>query len=267
MSTATCVLSHRRPVAATDGYLCGHHMAEVRAHLSEVVELWELHRTFLLPGSTEPDGHKHTKGSEAPAPLRLDVAALGDNRGPDSVPLSYLSNWDESKNRLVSNGGDVPAVREQLRAWVEYVETDRGVTINESTSAALSLIVAALNRHLEWLVADDHVRDFTRELAAARKALMHAAGLADPEPLGECYIDLNPVVGAEVEECGGPIWPTNAGASCGNCNHTWCGIELIKLRLILDHQDRAKRVTHPHEVAGAGRIYWDEVAIRGQFAS
>ncbi len=191
-----CVLFHRNPVAASDGLVCAGHAAGLREGLQDVLELFGMLRLYLLPGSVESDGSKHTKAAEAPAPIRLDVAALSDKRNTAPVHSGDLP--------------DVPGTLEDWAGWVvderQLTPLKRGWTITDS--------VRLLQTNIAWIVEQDMVTDFDDSLRSLRRALAQASGERKSTPVGRC-----PSLDGNGNACNGPLWPRNdmMAVDCGRC--------------------------------------------------
>lgn len=210
---ALCVLRHKEPAEATHGRVCAHHSQALREALQDVIELFALSRLFLLPGSIISDGSKHTKAAEAPAPIRLEVAALSDRRNPATVPMSFAANYDWAKNLLVNNGPDIPDIPGTLEDWAGWVTDERELT-PLAKGWTITQSVQRLHAHLAWITAQELVVEFEESLRDMRRALAHAAGEKPAEPVGRC-----PSLDGDGRMCNGPLWPRRdvMAVDCGRC--------------------------------------------------
>lgn len=191
-----CVLHHNKPATSTDGLLCAGHYSALREGLQDVLELFALVRLYLLPGSVVSDGSKHTKAAEAPAPIRLDVAALSDRR--NTAPLF---------------AGDIPDVPGILEDWAGWVVDERQLTpLAAGWSIADS--VRLLHKHLPWISEQAMVDDLDESVRSLRRSLASASGERPKVPVGRC-----PSQDGNGETCNGPLWPRRdeMAVDCGRC--------------------------------------------------
>lgn len=262
-----CVMSHPKPIQPVYGRICGHHYRTIGEQLQEIVELYALLPLYLLSTGNDGGEQKPTKNAEPPAPMRLDITALADRR---TDPTEQRVSLELNGHRYESNGAEsLPSIPATLQEWADYIREERHLTppariftfgpVHPGTCGhsscrlirdrglvdPLLTSVQLLTTHLEWLCADEqlpgmHTRWtillFAADVKKIRSTLRSLTGDPLPRPLGKCYVDVK----GDGKECGGPIWEAKdgEGARCGTCGEKWTGHELIRLRLIMERQDR-----------------------------
>ena len=190
--------------------LCPSHVEGLRDQLRGILETWVLLPLFTTPGSVD-DGNVRGKRIDAPAPIRLEVVALGDLR---TVALHQ---------------GDPLPVAAMLQGWARIVREERRLPVPD-VGATLLGEVLLLHTHHAWVCAQPWVDAYAGEVRECGAAVRAAIGEYAPRPVGRC-----PVVGQE-GACGGPLHQDRwggMGVSCRRCGAAWDQDDLRRLGLVM----------------------------------
>lgn len=107
------------PRLATRGRLCGGCYHRLRDWLADIpVDFALLPMALVAGGAQQYDGTGRTKQPEAPAPLRLDIAALAD------TGRTTFSGVREPGDELWYELPDIPDVLAILHTWAEQLRCD-----------------------------------------------------------------------------------------------------------------------------------------------
>jgi len=211
---SNCVLPHRDPKSAIEGALtCVGHSRWLAETLEDIVETCALLPEFLEPGTAVDDGRQvRGKRVDPPAPVRLDVVALGDRR------------------TVHRHAGDILPVLAILESWARMIREEREITARTTVATILgesTFLVAQVS----WVIAQPWVDEFATELREVKSSLHSAIGDHAPRPVGRC-----PVVHPETGECSGPLYQDRYGrlsVTCRQCGETWGETELRRLGLVI----------------------------------
>jgi hypothetical protein len=194
-----CILPHRTwHVPASAGHVCRWCVDRHKTWLREITDLYATLQHVILPGSV-PDNtadHKHVKGAEAPAPIRLEAWAL---------------LYDTARLHSTGKPSDLPDIPSVLCGWAQnlFDDTYQGTT----APSALSGAAAALYAQAETVARRPWVDEYDADLGWCRDALRRVHGVSDnPRPVGRC-----PSLNGAGIPCGGALWPDRSGAMAVQC--------------------------------------------------
>lgn len=190
------------PVIATNGQLCRPCANRFEKWLREIPEHYALLPQYVLPMTdrdANPDS-KATKRTNAPAPLRVDVIDLLDERRG----RKWLAT--EATNDRRGTLGTVHAIATYIR---ESRNTDTRLkpTVSRETDTII--------RNLDWLLADPSLGDTYEEIRILHRQLSDAIGVYRQKPVGRCTVDIDD------KPCGGPLLPHDNGVNCIHCGAHW----------------------------------------------
>ena len=189
---------------------------ETRLHdwIKAIPDTYALLPTFVMPGSTEPDPDKRSaKITDAPAPMRLDVIDLLDER----LGRKWLGTEATEDRRGVVG---------TLWAWVTLIADERPLTNLPTPSVAGACQL--LDRHLLWAAEQDWISELYDEIKTLNRTLADATGDYRKKPVGHCHV----VPENTDDPCGGPLFASSyGGVRCARCNATWDANHLRQLGL------------------------------------
>ena len=193
--------------------------------LKEIPDKYALLPEFQMYGTTDQNPEsKATKRPDAPAPMRLGVTDLLDNR--------FGRRWNgtaPSEDRRGPLG--------LLGVYVKRIANERPV--KQPAKGSITTECAFIARHLLWVLEQDWAAEMHHELKALYGELQTAIGEHRQRPVGRCAVDY-PNDKDEYKVCGGPLMPqTYGGVKCVHCGSTWAPEELRRLGLILQEQNRS----------------------------
>lgn len=244
-----CVLGHNEPAKRYIGLLCTRHYHWCYNTLDEISQLYALLPEVILPG---PSGQeRHGTSVEAPAPGRLDVMAITEMRD------DLRSTRDPGDELWFEGCADIPKLIPALQSWISTIVEEREIQPPESPWVqrrerwvlpdTLAECVRILRREQRWISRQLWVDDYMAELGKLHRALATAVGdTMWPKPLGKC------------PNCAASLYPTVGvdQVSCSKCGSVWAGKSLIRLRLILEQDEEAKRArssrSEPSPTAAGG---------------
>lgn len=183
-------------------------------------------------GAQRMDGTGRTKQPEAPAPLRLEVAALADRqRG------SYSGVRDDG-DELWYELPDVPSVLSFLHTWAEQLRNDLdpqrearlaagGRTAREQQAPTVYQEAGYLLRAIDRLSEADWVDEAMVELRVVWLALCRVHGLTVGPSLGACFS----------VPCEGKVYRDRFTGipSCNVCHREYVGLDALRLKLTEEH--------------------------------
>lgn len=241
---------------ADDGLLlCDNHLRRLGRTNTEIRDLW-YDLTFILEAGTAPKDEtpktRHLKSAEAPAPANLEALSLRDKTSHgeriaaraychqcgDIGQTSFVQSPEASRryaqwaanlhttrtghSAYVADGDNstpIPAVLAIVASWLLLVAEERPLTataLPKSVIAQLSL----LERHHEWMAAQEWIGDYVSELDDLRKALKLAVRDHTHKVVGRCHLAAND--GTEAH-CGGTLMQENGAhvVRCVKCAAQW----------------------------------------------
>lgn len=218
-----CAINRNHPNPDTPATACDRCTDDIRHWLNTIPDTYTLLTLFVEHGTTtaNPDS-KATKRAEAPAPMRLEIIDLLDNR--------HGRRWL----------GLVPTTDRRGTAGALKVHTDRLIDERNLTTphddANITAACALLNRHLLWLTEQTWIDELHTDLKQLNRALSDAIGDYRPKPVGRCHLPLE----TQEDPCGGALLANKAGGvRCANCHATWDANELRRLGLAQAEQETA----------------------------
>lgn len=113
-----------------------------------------------------------------------------------------------------------------LGAWGRRVSVAR--RIPQPERASITGDVAYLRVNHAWIVQQDWVDEYLREVADAAHTVRRLAGFSPDGPVGRCMSILT-----NGEDCNGRVYPTpdRNGVRCGHCHRVYSGYDLIRLKV------------------------------------
>lgn len=211
------------------GVICRRHYHWIDNTLTQIVEL-----AALVPYHN-PVGEQQRSGTPdgSPAPGNLDAMALTDRRNTSPRPNGDREDMDHKRNwngrELESNGADVPDVVGTLASHALVVAAERDPQPDGYHPNVMES-VRMLRKHRHWIaqqgwLVEAYAEDL--ELVHRQLAAVTRAGKW-PESIGTC------------PNCGTRLYVTVGvdQISCRRCKAQWSGVDLVRLRLILEDQER-----------------------------
>lgn len=211
-----CVLPHRRHSLnlLVGSFVCLPCVNRHREWLVEIVEMYATLTDVLLAGSLPDESsgeyEKPRKAPASPSPIRLQAWALLHTRFLNDHTVD-----EDGSTHAAYMGANLPNIPDVLTGWAQVAYDERGWTADapdtvEGASAALR--VAA-----EVMARSAMVDDYDAELRWVRNALCaaHGRSASAARPVGRC-----PSLNGDGSDCGGPLWPDQAGrmaVDCGRC--------------------------------------------------
>jgi hypothetical protein len=181
-----CVICRARPPRRTSADSrrgCDVCIDELAGHLDDLTERIPLLRLMLIPGG-QPSSVRLARDA-SPAPLRVDVLALLDDRGDLAVEavLARHAAVLAGERRL---SGKAPAIQ-------------------------------SLRAHLGWVAEADWLEEFAKDLRRLAIEVRRVVGEA-PQAVATCRRELD-----SGRECGGSITasPYSDTATCSRCGDEW----------------------------------------------
>lgn len=213
---ARCVLRHPDPRRAVLGArICLGHLHGLAETLEDIRTLFALLDDVIEPGSVaDAESVRFARTIDPPAPLRLDVVALRDNRTAGSREAREPVSPHRALFRHAANL--------RLERQLEGVRFGRTTVADD---------VAVLLAHLEHAAAAPWVVELNADARYVRAELRAVVGERDPEPVGRC-----PIVVDDDGECGGRLYADRYGAmrvTCTRCHALWDETELRRLGLLI----------------------------------
>lgn len=209
------------PRPATRGRLCGGCWHRLADWLLDIPVDYALLPMVLSSGGSQMyDGSGRTKQPEAPAPLRLDVAALTDvSRGYSGVRDPGDELWYEL--------ADIPSVLSVLHAQAEHLRCDldparewHDITQdNQRVFGEANYLSTAISR----LAEADWVDEAMAELKTVWAALTRAHGYIAGSAVGPCL----------TAACDGKVYRDRFTGfpECNTCHRVYEGRDVLKVQL------------------------------------
>lgn len=201
-----CVLGHPADKPA-ERYgqllICRRHYRWLDSTLTQIMELFALTPLVLMPGRT---GSGRNTDVYAPAPLRLEVAALTDRRARNTVEDPF------------GDPEGIPDVPGTLWQWVRMIAEERPCYPPESATVMAS--TSFLHRERHWIGQQAWVDDYATEMVELHRSLARVVGeTMFPRPVGHC------------PNCAKPLFLTGGVdlVECKRCGSAWTGVALARL--------------------------------------
>lgn len=173
----------------------------------------ELRRHMIRTSTPEVDDESaHTKTPVAPAPVRLEVVDLTDERHIKSV----------DNRRVVANVRGALGI---VQRWSHTVRSSRRYKTPDPVTMTTELTV--LERNFEWIVCQPWAGSMFHDLRKLNSRILDAVGIQRQRPLGRCdAVVQDDENGPHV--CGGPIFILRytLGVVCGSCQRQYGRDEL-----------------------------------------
>lgn len=228
--------------------LCASCRKRLDKWLRAIPDVFALLPAVVMHGTVPSDpGTKHTRRPDPPAPMRLEVIDLLDQR-PGYGALGILHSWAE----LVRDERAIPhqcacGHEDQRHRWAppllahcraekctcDYYERAQSTVAGE----AATLIV-----NLAWCTGQAFAGDLYQEIRVLARTLDDTVGEYRPKPVGRC-----PAMLDETSVCGGPLVMDREGTGvhCLRCpNKVAADGGLRELGLIVDRMFRDNRSNH-----------------------
>lgn len=186
---------------------------QIRDWCRNIPDLYALLPTFIEHGTTDtnPDS-KATKAAQAPAPMRLEIIDLLDERRG--------RRWQGTEPT-----DDRRGVFGTVLAWANYIRDERHLATPEPTTVTDACQL--LGNHMLWFADQDIAAEAHAELKALHRDLSDAVGNYRPRPVGSCH-----VTDDNDQPCGGPLMANqHGGVHCPRCGSTWDANRLRQLGL------------------------------------
>lgn len=201
---------------ATEGksQLCVQCEGRLGDWLGKIPDTYALLPTFLEHGTTDKNPEsKTTKAANAPAPMRLDVIDLLDERRG----RKWLGTAATEDRRGVLG---------TLWANVDRLAEERPLEHVPAPSVPAACLL--LNRHRLWLAEQDWSSDLYEDVRTIHRQLADATGDYRRKPVGRCHI-----IPEQAETpCNGPLFANPyGGVHCTRCDATWDPTHLRQLGL------------------------------------
>jgi Zn-finger nucleic acid-binding protein len=214
-----CVLGHPEPVKRYVGLVCRRHYSFLADTLTQIIELAALVNDVLQPNTGQIDGPR-SNDIDAPAPLRLHVAALTDPRTEQADDW-----WDEPDI--------IPNVMRAMAGWVVLIAEETrdeqpGTTTDDYRElATVTTYCHFLTKHRHWIARQEWLSSYVQELTAIHRVIASSVGDSMwPRSIGpcpNCKTKLYNEIGIDA-------------VTCRRCRTTWTGVHLVRLRLILERK-------------------------------
>lgn len=211
-----CILDHADHSERFVGLICRRHYHWIDSSLEQILELFALLPGALLPAANGLGGSRASGDVDAPAPGRVDVMALFDER-------SHRHYRDEHGD---PNSPEYPHIFTSLGGWVQILIEERGLT-ELPDFLPLTGIIGLLRGHRQWIAQQPWIDDYTIEINDIHVAL--ARGVRDsmwPASIGKC------------PNCSSKLYNTIGvdEVVCRKCKSAWAGVHLARLRLVLEQE-------------------------------
>jgi hypothetical protein len=208
-----CATNKQPRITEPPSRICRRCEDELNKWLTAIPDIYALLPQFRDHGTTDSNPEsKTTKAAEAPAPMRLEVIDLLDER------LGRI--WQGT-----APAHDRRGVIGTLQAHVERLLEERNQPIPNNLT--VSSACAILNRHRLWLAEQIWISDLHKEIKTTHRAMSDAIGDYRPRPVGRCHIDTE-----DGEACGGGLYANPyGGVRCSKCAATWDAEHLRQLGL------------------------------------
>lgn len=205
-AVAYCAVCHKRRLRGDEIMTCGPCVQRLDEALADIVELFALLPTFVLPGSVPMSDLPHGKQVDAPAPVRLEI-------------LDHLDD------RIVDQPGDIQrrGIIGVLEQWSRLVAEEQRFSPRPGR-ATVATEVGFLRTHLKWATEQPWVDEFADEIAGARgihRQLQAAVGETRPKPIGQCPATV--VREGQPTACGAALYAPVYGdtVTCNRCGEMW----------------------------------------------
>lgn len=200
----------RLPENAT---ICEQHEHQLRTWLRETPERYALLPAFIEHGTTDrnPDA-KTARNVDAPAPMRLEVLDLLDDRL--GRKWQGIAVTDERRGVVGT-----------LNAWANEVRDAKRIA--PATTPTVSGEAHLLSLHVAWIVQQDWAADLHTEIRDLHRRLGDAIGIHRQRPVGSCPVDDGD------GPCGVALYPSQFGGVRCRSGHGWDIDELRRLGLLI----------------------------------
>lgn len=201
-----------------DNVICDRCTDQLNRWLTDIPDRYALLPWLTEHGTSPPDpDHRTPKRKHAPAPMRLDVVDLLDQRRG--------RRWNGTIPSFEDHRGTLGIVG----SWARMVREERHVTALE-TQATVTSECALLRKNLAWIVTHEWVVELHDDLRRLDRDLAAAVGDHRPQPVGHCVAIVRKPTenGTRVTVCGGPLLPNrdDFGVHCPACGDCWTADDL-----------------------------------------
>lgn len=225
-ATQFCAVCQRRRLSSDEIMTCSLCVGKLDDALVTILELFALLPVFMLPGSVPvADRIKHRQ-VDAPAPVRLEVVDLMDDR---------IGDLDDIRRR------GIVGVLEQ---WARLVAQERRMSARP-VKPSVATEVGFLRTHLNWVSEQPWVGEFAAEIMGTDprqpgilRQLEQACGETPPRPkiIGRCPASI--IRDGEPQACGTALYadPASPSVQCRKCGAMWDEKRLAILGLVLGEE-------------------------------
>jgi hypothetical protein len=228
----------RGPVMCEGSQCCTKCGDRLEKWLRAIPDHYALLPAVLEHGTVPSDpGTKHTKRPDPPAPMRLEVIDLLDDRAGRGV-LAVVHSWaelvrDQRHDARPCDCGHARPSHNQHKCTALAC----GCRTYRPVDATVSRECAYLITNLAWCLGQDYARDLYDEIRILARTLSDTVGEYRPKPVGRCAA-LRDVEGTTVQVlCGGALVMDREGTGvhCLKCPAKYqATVELRALGLIVD---------------------------------
>lgn len=205
--------THKQPrTTEAPSRICHRCETELHTWLTNIPDNYALLPQFVEYGTTAQNPEsKTTKAAEAPAPMRLEIIDLLDER------IGRI--WQGT-----APAHDRRGVLGTIQAHVERLLEERNQP--NPKNLTVTQACATLDRHRLWLAEQDWISDLYADLKSLNRAISDGIGDYRRPPVGRCHID------TDNGACGGALHANlYGGVRCGRCTATWDAAHLRQLGL------------------------------------
>lgn len=208
MSATRCAVC-RHKLRADETITCQTCIDKLDDALADTLTLFALLPAVIEPGSVQLDDMPHGRQIDAPAPVRLEVLDMLDDRRA----------WSPAVDAPGDNRRGVVGL---LESWATRMRQERRYSIPTGSPSVASEI-GALRNNLAWIVEQDWVETFADEILKLHRDLEAVCGEPKAKPIGHCPEMVKREGSDELAPCGAPLFPPIYGetVTCERCKTSW----------------------------------------------
>lgn len=226
------------PRSSAEGLLCRRCASNLSDWLTDIPDMYATLDTRMRR-TERTEGGKRGKISGSPALIRLDVMAMLDPRTMPGDGMPGPDGRREYDDGLRDIAGTVCV-------WAaRFTEEQHHKTDVTTLAAACSHLIAWFGTVTEqpWI---DEAYD---EIRQCKHLLDAAHGTPKPRMVGHC-ITVTGETSQDMKICGKPLFAAEGTAMirCSECGRTYNGIEIVRLRVVEQHEN-GDTVTLPRQTA------------------